>query len=109
VTAGQCTPFTRNTLPCSVWSMTAADLATVATPTAADTPFVRVYLDRETGRAIIALDRDAVDALVAYLDDIGPGYDLAIDPGTYGFTDADAATAIADVIGRIAAPLRVLY
>lgn len=85
-----------------------ADLAptdSTATPAAS---FVRVYLDRDTGRAVIALDRDAVGHLTHYLDDIGPGYDLTMNPGNYGLDDATAA-AVADVIGRISAPLSKLY
>lgn len=84
------------------------DLAPLATSPTLDTPFVRVYLDRDTGRAVIVLDRDAVDSLVAYLDDIGPGYDLAVNPGAYGLDDATAIAA-SDVVGRIAGPLRILY
>jgi hypothetical protein len=84
------------------------DALSPATDSAPAGPFVRVYLDSATGRAVIALDRDAVDHLVHYLDDIGPGYDLAVDPGSYGLDDV-TATAIDDVVSRIAAPLRALY
>lgn len=79
-----------------------------STPTPPAAPYVRVYLDRDTGRAVIALDADAVDALTHYLDDLGPGYDLSLNPGNYGLDDATAAT-VADVIGRISSPLNALY
>jgi hypothetical protein len=65
-------------------------------------------LDRGTGRAVIALDRAAVDALTAYLDDIGPGHDLANNPAFYGLAD-DQAARIADVVARICGPLSRLY
>jgi hypothetical protein len=89
--------------------MSSTDLTPPATTTDAPAaPFVRVYLDRDTGRAVIALDRDAVDRLTSYLDDIGPGYDLSMNPGFYGLDDA-TAIAVADVISRISGPLNALY
>ena len=71
-------------------------------------PFVRVLLDRATGRAVIALDRAAVDALIEYFDGIGPGYDLTNNPGFYGLAD-DQAARIGDVVARISGPLSRLY
>ncbi len=92
--------------------MTTADL-TPATPTPAGddadhgSPFVRVAVDKPTGRAVVALDAAAIDALLHYLDDLGPGYDLTMNPGSYGVDDA-TAHRVADVIGRVAGPLRKL-
>ncbi len=71
-------------------------------------PFVRVYLDQATGRAVIALDRAAVDALTSYLDDIGSGYDLTQNPGSYGLAD-DEAARIGGVVSPISGPLSQLY
>lgn len=67
-------------------------------------PFVRVYTDRDAGHAVIALDAHAADALVHYLQDLGPGYDLTQNPGSYGVDDA-TALRLADVIGQITGPL----
>lgn len=86
--------------------MSTKDLATPAPAGDAD-PFVRVYTYSD-GRAIIALDAAAVDQLLYYLDDLGPGYDLTQNPGAYG-VDQDAADLVTDVVGRITAPLRSLY
>lgn len=77
-------------------------------PATPDRPYVRVYLDRDTGRAVIALDADAVDALTHYLDELGPSYDLSVNPGYYGVDDATGAR-VADVVGRISGPLGALY
>lgn len=85
-----------------------SDLTPTADGVDDQTPFVRVLLDRDTGRAVIALDRAAVDALTAYLDDIGPGYDLTNNPGSYGLAD-DQAARIGDVVARISGPLSRLY
>ena len=49
-----------------------------------------------------------MDALTSYLDDIGPGYDLANNPGFYGLA-ADDAARIAGVVSRISGPLSRLY
>ncbi len=68
------------------------------------TPFVRVYADKASGRAVIALDADAADALLQYLDDIGPSYDLAMNPGNYGVSDDDGVR-ISNIISRISGPL----
>jgi len=83
-------------------------MGTNPTPTTGQTPFVRVLLDQSTGRAVIALDRAAVDALTSYLDDIGPGHDLTNNPGRYGLAD-DQAARIAGVVARISGPLSRLY
>ncbi len=88
--------------------MPSADLTPSTATTDPGTPFVRVYLDRDTGRAVIALDRAAVNHLTHYLDDIGPGYDLSMNPGSYGLDDA-TATAVSDVVSRISGPLSALY
>lgn len=88
-------------------------IPTTATPIPTDqdtpdgAPFVRVYADRPTGRAVIALDSDAVDAVLDFVDQLGPGYDLTQNPGTYGLDQA-AADRLADVIGRITGPLAKL-
>ncbi len=81
------------------------DITTSDSPaTSADrSPSVRVYADRATGRAVIALDATAADALLQYLDDIGPSYDLSMNPGRYGVSDDDGAR-IADIIYRISGP-----
>lgn len=81
---------------------TPADLFTG--PTDTDAPFVRVLTDPATGRAIIALDAAAASLLVQLLDDIGPGYDLAVNPGYYGL-DADTANQVAAVRSAITGPL----
>ncbi len=79
------------------------------TDTAADggTPFVRVIADRDNHRAVIALDAAAIDELLRYLDDIGPYYDLRMNPGSYGLDDP-TANSVADVVGRISGPLNKL-
>ena len=77
-------------------------------PAGDQVPFVRVYLDRDTGRAVIALDRAAVDILKDYLDELGPRFELATDPGAHGLRD-DEAARVRDVIGRISDPLSRLY
>jgi hypothetical protein len=85
-------------------------MATDLTPTTGTatpdggTPFVRVVADKTHGRAVIALDADAIDALLQFVDDLGPGYDLTQNPGTYGIDDA-TAHRLADVMGRITGPL----
>lgn len=84
-------------------SLSPAPAAPASDP-AAGTPFVRVFTDRTAGQAVIALDADAADALVQYLSDLGPGYDLTQNPGSYGVDDATAAR-LADVVGRITGPL----
>lgn len=76
-------------------------------PPAADTPdgpFVAVGIDRDTGRAIIGLDRDAADALFDLLVQVGPGYDLTTDPGVYGLDQA-TADRLDSVRSRITGPL----
>lgn len=73
-------------------------------PAAPGAPFVRVIADKTTGRVVIALDATAADALVRYLDDIGPGYDLAMNPGHYGVDD-DTANTVSDVISRVSGPI----
>lgn len=70
-------------------------------------PFVRVLIDKANGHAIVALDARAVAALLSYIDDLGPGYDLVQNPGSYG-VDADRADYLSDVTGRITTPLAKL-
>lgn len=87
-------------------------IPTTATPipgasnqdTADGAPFVAVYTDRDTGRAIVALDRDAADALLDLLVQVGPGYDLTINPGVYGLDQGDA-DRLDSVRARITGPL----
>lgn len=85
---------------------TSADLFSGSTSDDA-TPFVRVLTDPDAGRAIVALDADSAYALVRLLDDIGPGYDLAINPGVYGL-DADDAARLDAVRSAITSPLNWL-
>lgn len=88
-------------------------LPTTATPIPSDqatpdgAPFVRTYIDKDTGRAIIALDGAAVDDLLQLIQDLGPGYDLTQNPGTYG-VDQATADRLADTAGRITGPLAKL-
>lgn len=72
-----------------------------------DAPFVRVVGDKPNGRAVIALDADAIDALLHYLDDIGPLHDLVTNAGSYDLDDATAAR-VSDVVYRISGPLNKL-
>ncbi len=84
--------------------LTPADPTTPADDAGDGSPFVRVVVDKPNGRAVIALDADAIDALLHYLDDLGPGYDLTMNPGAYGVDD-DTAHRVAGVVGRISGPL----
>lgn len=87
--------------------MSATDLTPATDPTPDGAPFVRVAVDKPNGRAVIALDADAIDALLQFVDDLGPGYDLTQNPGSYGVDDA-TAHRLADVMGRITGPLAKL-
>ena len=69
------------------------------------TPHVDVVADPVTDRIVITLDSAAATELLHYLDDLGPGYDLMMNPGHYGVAD-DRAARVADVVSRIASPLR---
>jgi hypothetical protein len=60
--------------------------------------FVAVGTDKTTGRAIIALDAAAVDALTYLLDN-------AINSDDYRYPDSDDARRAASVASAIARPL----
>ncbi|WP_431935858.1 hypothetical protein [Micromonospora sp. RP3T] len=69
----------------------AADLTPLTAPadTATDGPFVRALIDKDSGRIILGLDRDAADALFDLLDQV-VSRDLSIDPGVFGLDQATA-------------------
>ncbi len=67
------------------------------------TPYVAVGTDKATGRAIIALDAAAVDALTDILDDL-VGSGRFSDPGAHGISD-DAAVQQSAVAHAILRPL----
>jgi hypothetical protein len=66
-------------------------------------PFIRVMIDKANGRAVIALDAAAIDALTDILA-AGAPYDLVTDPGTYGMTQAQA-DLLSLVAGQLSTPL----
>jgi hypothetical protein len=65
--------------------------------------FVAVGTDKATGRALVAIDAAAVDALSDLLDNHVP-YDLATDPGVHG-VDQDTADRVSAVRHAILTPL----
>lgn len=67
-------------------------------------PGIRAYRGPD-GQMFLALDGDAADKLAWLLDDVGPGYDLGVNPGAYGLSDSDGA-ALDQVRWSVAAPLR---
>jgi len=66
-------------------------------------PFVRVLIDRDNRRAIIALDAAAIGALIDIID-AGAPHDLSLDPGVYGISQ-DQADTMAHVAGQLHGPL----
>ncbi len=71
---------------------TLGGLRAITQPDGVAHPGITAYRDAD-GNLVLRLTPDAAETLGYYIDDIGPGYELAQSPGTYGVSDADAERA----------------
>lgn len=79
-------------------------LTAIRQPDGVAHPGITAYRDAD-GQLVLRITADAADALQYLIDDIGPGYDLSVNPGAYGVSDAEAQrvaavrSAISNAIG----------